>query len=381
MNIRETIYKVDSKGKVREWRMEIDGANYRTVAGIQGGQQVVSGWKEAFPKNVGRSNATTAEEQAVAEVDAKYTKKLDGEYRETVLLSVVQETLKSTAQAKFFKPMLATKWEDLKDKIDYPVMVQPKLDGVRAIIKSDGIWSRAGKKILAVPHIEQQLAPLFKRFPDIVLDGELYNHDLRDDFNKIISLVRKTKPTEADLAESAITVEFHTYDFAHYPDLTYFERAQALKQFVETNSEKLPSIVWVQTDSAESEAEVDDLFGGYVEQGYEGGMIRLNAPYEQKRSKTLMKRKDFEDMEFEIVSIEEGQGNWAGYAKRVVFKLEDGRECGSGLAGNQEFARELLERRDEYVGGQVTVQYFTRTPDGVPRFPIAKALFANGRDV
>ena len=110
-------------------------------------------------------------------------------------------------------------------------------------------------------------------------------------------------------------------------------------------------------------------------------MIRVSAPYEQKRSKTLMKRKDFEDSEFEIISIEEGQGNWAGYAKRVVFKLEDGRECGSGLAGNREFARKLLEERDDYVGGQVTVQYFTRTPDGVPRFPIAKALYQNQRDV
>ena len=374
MNIRETIYKVDSKGKVREWRMEIDGANYRTVAGVQGGQQVVSGWREAFPKNVGRSNATTAEEQAVAEVDAKYTKKLDGEYHETVLLSVVQDTLKSTAQAKFFKPMLATKWEDLKDDIEYPVYTQPKLDGVRCIINADGMWSRTGKAITSCPHIIEQLASMFEMRPDLVLDGELYNHDLKDDFNKIISLVRKTKPTEADTAEAAETVQYHMYDVPSV-DLDFQNRSSNLRG-IENDSLKV-----VKTLVAYNEQEVDEQFGEFVEQGYEGGMIRLNAPYEQKRSKTLMKRKDFEDMEFEIVSIEEGQGNWAGYAKRVVFKLEDGRECGSGLAGNQEFARELLERRDEYVGGQVTVQYFTRTPDGVPRFPIAKALFANGRDV
>ena len=381
MIVRQTIYKVDSKGNIREWRMEIDGANYRTVAGIQGGQQVVSGWKEAFPKNVGRSNATTAEEQAVAEVDAKYTKKLDGEYHETVLLSVVHETLKSTAKAKFFKPMLAAKWEDRKAKITYPVMVQPKLDGVRAIIKSDGVWSRAGKKIVAVPHIEQQLAPLFVRFPDMVLDGELYNHDLRDDFNKIISLVRKTKHTEADLAESADTVEFHTYDFAHYPDLTYFERAKALRDFVEVNSEKLPSIVWVQTDSADSESEVDDLFGGYVEQGYEGGIIRLNGVYQQKRSNNLLKRKDFEDAEFEIISVEEGQGNWSGYAKTLFIRLPDGTVQQSGLAGNQDYLRQVLADREAYQGGEATVQYFTRTPDGKLRFPVAKALFKNSRDV
>ena len=374
MTVCDTIYKIDSKGKTREWRMEVDGSRYRTVAGVQGGSQVISGWKEAHPKNVGRSNATTAEEQALLEVEAKYTKKLDGEYH---------ETLESTSVAKFYKPMLATKWEDLKDKIDYPVYTQPKLDGVRCIVNAEGMWSRTGKAITSCPHIIEQLAPLFETRPDLVLDGELYNHDLKDDFNKIISLVRKTKPTEADTAEAAETVQYHMYDVPSL-ELDFHDRyvhsveldALEMDQYAETDSLKV-----VKTLVAYNEQEVDEHFGEFIGEGYEGGMIRVNAPYEQKRSKTLMKRKDFEDMEFEIVSIEEGQGNWAGYAKRVVFKLEDGRECGSGLAGNQEYARKLLADRDQYVGGQVTVQYFTRTPDGVPRFPIAKALFANGRDV
>jgi DNA ligase-1 len=140
-------------------------------------------------------------------------------------------------------------------------------------------------------------------------------------------------------------------------------------------------IVPVETVQASSEEQVDDLFGEYIGLGYEGGIIRLDEEYQQKRSKYLLKRKDFEDAEFTIVSIEEGQGNWAGYAKRVIFQLEDGRECGAGLAGNQDYARQLLSERDSYVGGQVTVQYFTRTPDGMPRFPIAKALYAGKRDV
>lgn len=372
MIVRETLYKLDSKGKVREWRMEIDGAKFRTVSGLANGKQVISEWKQTFAKNVGRANSTTPEEQAIAEVDALYTKRLEGEYHTEI---------KDVSKARFFKPMLAAKWEDRKAKVSYPVMVQPKLDGVRAIINRDGVWSRAGKKIVAVPHIEQQLAPLFVRFPDIVLDGELYNHDLRDDFNKIISLVRKTKPTEADLAESADTVEFHTYDFAHYPDLIYFERVKALKQFVETNQQKLPSIVWVQTDSADSESQVDDLFGGYVEQGYEGGIIRLNGVYQQKRSNNLLKRKDFEDAEFEIISVEEGQGNWSGYAKTLFIKLPDGTVQQSGLAGNQDYLRQVLADREAYQGGEATVQYFTRTPDGKLRFPVAKALFKNSRDV
>ena len=239
---------------------------------------------------------------------------------------------------------------------------------------SDGVWSRAWQEDVAVPHIEEQLAPLFKRFPHLVLDGELYNHDLRDDFNKIISLVRKTKPTEADLAESADTVEFHTYDFAHYPDLTYFERAKSLRDFVEINSEKLPSIVWVQTDSADSESEVDDLFGGYVEQGYEGGIIRLNGVYEQKRSNNLLKRKDFEDAEFEIISVEEGQGNWSqAMLRHCSLNCLTALYNNPDLAGNQDYLRQVLADREAYRGGEATVQYFTKTPDGKLRFPVAKA--------
>ena len=43
-------------------------------------------------------------------------------------------------------------------------------------------------------HILDELQPFFNKYPDVVLDGELYNHDLKDNFEKIISLVRKQKP-------------------------------------------------------------------------------------------------------------------------------------------------------------------------------------------
>ena len=368
MIVRDTLYKLDTKGKLREWRCEIDGASFRTVSGLADGKQVTSEWKETFAKNVGRANATTAEEQAVAEVDALYTKRLDGEYHREVA---------DVNQARFFKPMLAAKWEDRLNKVEYPVYVQPKLDGVRCIANRDGLWSRSGKQIVSCPHIEIALEPLFESDPDLVLDGELYNHKLRDDFNQIISLVRKTKPTDEDLMDSHDMVEFHVYDLPSCDDI-YSVRRTELERVLRYEDSCL---VFVQTDFATSQEDVDGLFGQYVELGYEGGIIREDRLYEQKRSNGLLKRKDFEDSEFEIISIEEGKGNWAGYAKRVIFRLEDGRECGSGLAGNQDFARQLLSERDKYVGGQVTVQYFTRTPDGVPRFPVAKALYANGRDV
>lgn len=371
------LYKRDSRGELREWSMEVSGDRYRTISGLVSGKKTISEWKVAYPKNSGKRNATTAEEQAVAEVEALYTKRRDGEYTDAP--DQKRDTL-------FQKPMLATKWENRKDKIDYPVYVQPKLDGVRCIATRDALYSRTGKKIVSAPHILEILREtIFRRHPNLVLDGELYNHDLKNDFNKIISLVRKTKPTEADISECRQVIQYHVYDVM---DSHLGARRQSmLGNYVDVIDQHdanffTKSIVRVPNRLAQDVRVVDDLHAEYIGQGYEGSIIRqVDKPYENKRSNSLMKRKDFEDAEFRIVRIEEGQGNWSGYAKRVIFELEDGRECGSGLAGDQEFTRQVLAERDDYVNGHVTVQFFTRTPDGMPRFPIAKALYKGRRDV
>ena len=56
------------------------------------------------------------------------------------------------------------------------------------------------------------MKPFFIKYPNVILDGELYNHDLRDNFEKIISLVRKTKPTDEDRLEASKLTQFHCYD-------------------------------------------------------------------------------------------------------------------------------------------------------------------------
>ena len=371
MTTNKTLYKVDTKGKVRMWRMEVDGNKIRTISGIDGGKVVTSGWTVTTPKNVGRSNATTAEEQAIAEVEAKYKLKLEGDYHSSIK--------NAEGGNRHIKPMLAFDWNKVKDKsqLKYPVFVQPKLDGIRCLATATGLWSRTGKEIVAVPHISAALASFFEENPDAILDGELYNHEFKDDFNTIISMVRKTKPSEEDIELAREKVEYHVYDVASSEE-TFKKRCGEYKRGVRSINSSC--VVPVATHAATTEEEIDTLYGEFLEDGYEGGIVRLDSPYELgKRSKSLLKRKDFEDKEFKIVEIQEGKGNWSGYAKVVLFELEDGRTCGAGLAGTQEFTKEVLEKRDEYVGKQVTVQYFTRTPDGVPRFPIAKALHLKRR--
>lgn len=112
----------------------------------------------------------------------------------------------------------------------------------------------------------------------------------------------------------------------------------------------------------------------FIEAGYEGAMIRTTGKYENKRSNTLIKWKEFQDEEFDIVDIQEGDGNRSGMAARVVMRLSDGRTFSAGLIGNVDYCRQLLQERDEHVGKLGTVVFQNYTPDGVPRFPKFKSV-------
>lgn len=365
--VYELLYTEDNKGNIRTWQMEVEGHRFRTISGLLDGKKVTSEWKEAKAKNTGRANATTAEEQAHKEVEALYTKRMKRHYYTDIAMVGINH---------FFKPMLAENWDKRKDKVSYPAYQQPKLDGIRCIIDIDGMKTRNGEDIITCPHIFEELKPLFDTFPELRLDGEIYNHEYKDDFDSIISAVKRTKPSAEDLEVSKNLAEFHVYDLPSAV-ATFSERLFLLRMMI--NGAELEYTKLVDTTEVCNEEEVDALYDQHIEQGYEGGIIREDAMYENKRSKSLLKRKDFEDKEFEIIRLEEGQGNWAGYAKRLIFRLEDGRECSAGMRGKREKLKKVLSEKDEYVGKQATVRYFKRTPAGMPRFPVATALHKTKR--
>jgi ATP-dependent DNA ligase len=107
-----------------------------------------------------------------------------------------------------------------------------------------------------------------------------------------------------------------------------------------------------------------------MEEGYEGQMTRTNSNYENKRSKTLLKRKEFSDDEFEILAVNEGTGKLAGRVGNMLFKSKSGHEFNSTVNGTQEYLDELWLQRDELIGKFATIKYFNLTPDTeIPRFP------------
>ena len=236
----------------------------------------------------------------------------------------------------------------------------------RCIARRDGLWSRNGKPFNSVPHIEKQLESFFKANPNAILDGELYCDKLANNFNKIISLVKKSKPNKAELAESAATIQYWVYDtFSDEVFSARFERVW--KELSKTVDTKV--IVKVATVEVNDQIQLDALNGAYIADSYEGQMVRIDKPYEQKRSKFLLKRKEFDDTEFELIDIFEGEGNRSGMAGYATIKHEDGRIFKSPINGNQEWLKELLVNAKDIRGKMVTIRHFKRTPDGIPRFP------------
>jgi ATP-dependent DNA ligase len=279
------------------------------------------------------------------------------------------------------KPMLAQGVGDysrIKDN-DWPLYVQPKLDGVRCLIQRDGddmgfairAYSRTGKEWKNIDHILSILAPFFMKHPNIILDGELYNHNLKNDFEKIISLVRKTKPTDEDRLESSEMVQFHCYDIID-ETLTFEER----NKFLQGWFPNLDTIRDVDTRMVYNTEEVEARHEDFLELGYEGSILRKNKPYECKRSWTLMKVKDFSDAEATIIGFVEGKGKRKGTLGKFLMRDADGVEfgCPPGKGYNYKDLSNLLHRAKHYIGAIATFTYFERTKAGSYRHPLFKCI-------
>ena len=270
------------------------------------------------------------------------------------------------------KPMLAQKVNTKPIDWTKKVFVQPKLDGVRCLFNKDGAYSRTGKQFLNVDHLQNDLQDFFEKFPTIVLDGELYNHDLKHDFEKIISLVRKQKPTEQDRFEAAGLVQFHVYDVITEPNFTYEFRYNMLRL-------QLPivtSMTLVKNTLVESYDEAEMLHKVHLAQGYEGSILRLNEPYEQKRSYNLQKFKDFSDTEATIVGYEAGKGKFEGLIGKFLMQDDDGNKFGCPIGKGYDFAarKNILNNIHDYMGKRATFTYFQRTNAGSYRHPLFKTI-------
>jgi DNA ligase-1 len=268
------------------------------------------------------------------------------------------------------KAMLAHKYNE--DKADYPAFIQPKLDGVRCLFTAKGAFSRANNRFMNVDHIEQALKPFFAKNPTAVLDGELYNHGLKDDFEKIISLVKKKKPTDADRAEAKELVQYHVYDIASMTIAPYSLRFNFIQDLTYTYP-----ICKVDTQVALDFDEALKMHKKNLKLGYEGSIYRtFEGKYKGTRSWDLMKFKDFHDAEATIVDFVPGKGKRTGTLGKFIMQDDEGIKfgCPPGKGYDYDALTEMLENADQYVGQTATFTYFERTKAGSYRHPHYKCL-------
>jgi len=272
------------------------------------------------------------------------------------------------------KAMLAHKFDNSRIDFKRPIYIQAKLDGVRCLFTKDGAFSRNGKQFMNVRHIEMALKPFFAKQPDVVLDGELYNHKLKHDFEKIISLVRKQKPTDEDRLDAQHLVQFHIYD---YFDGVVYDNYQTRMQllvnagFYDAQIKHVPALLVDSYNYARVQHEE------FLSLGYEGSIIRNgDGIYKHGRSYDLMKFKDFSDTEATIIDYVTGKGKRTGTLGKFIMQDDDGVVfgCPPGKGYSYKDLKTMLKNVDSFIGKRATFTYFQRTKANSYRHPLFKCI-------
>ena len=346
----QTIYKKDSKNKIRVLRVYSVGDELVQESGLLDGKRVEAR-KQCTPKNVGKINETTGEQQADFEGKSKIFEKLKEGYFNTV---------QEAESIEVILPMLAKDYKEHSKKIvwgKHVVYGQPKLDGMRTLGVTGPkatLTSRDGSPIITLPHIINAL----KMIPaGYVLDGELYAHG--ESFQENMRLIKKNRGAETE------KVLFNVYDVVR-PTWSFKDRYD-VKIF-----ENIPYIVKVQTTPLTCEEDLKSLHAINIATGYEGTMVRWgDVGYKVNgRSENLLKYKDFLDISLPIKDIEPASSrpSWGVPVFHWPGALND--ELRSGLKYSHKEREEFLKNKDQYIGKTAELRFFEYSETGVPRFPV-----------
>jgi len=397
MKTLPTLFARSSTGAILEYKIEIQGDKYRAVTGQQGGNQIEQAFTVCSGKNIGKANETSPESQAEKEAEAKHAKKIKEGYFEDVtridefvfVQPQLAETYYSPARIsnehelikkapadkqadrlkklKKFEKRLARLQKHFKDG-GY-VWVDYKFDGVRDETTRHGMFTRTGEPCVSAPHIFQAVKHLFETFPDLVLDGEIYNQDLRHKLNRINGLASRKKPTVDELVESEQILRYYVYDAYGFDGITedniFSERKAALKKLIEG----IPYLVYVESKKVTSMEELDACHDDAILREMEGTMIKFDVAYEHTRSDDMWKRKDFMEEEFTVIKFHLGDGKKSTMAAKATALLPDGREFDTNIKGDFKFLTELWENQQNYIGKKATIRFLKYTEYGIPYIP------------
>jgi DNA ligase-1 len=363
-----TLYGKASNGKIRQWVVYVEDDEVVVLSGQVNGKQKEDRSTSA-PKNIGKSNETTAHQQAWLEAESKWKKKLKQDYRESVE-DIPQSTL----------PNLAHKYQEKAHTINWNQTWElPKLDGVRgsSFYKNNGqiLQSRGGEEYPVIQEIADELEEcFFADYPDSFVDGELYCHGMY--LEDITACVKKHN-------EDTKKIEFHVFDWLHNQDDNHgwYERYNRYSNklslyYMGLGGDYNGRIKGVYAAPCPSEQLMLDTHAMYVKQGYEG--IILRDQFEKysfgNRTTGIIKYKVPESEEFVVDSFEiskRGEGTpWCMYVgldgKPGLFKAP--------VATTIERRKFYAQNPEKFIGKHLTVDFEKLSKYGKPTKPIGKAF-------
>jgi DNA ligase-1 len=346
------LYAKSSTGKIKQWAVcashnpELEYGTVSTAYGYVDSKTQATE-KRAYPKNVGKSNETTPFDQALSQAQSSWNSKVDKGYVTHVDLILDPRDVKN------FLCMLAEKHIERFQDLVFPALLQPKLNGCRAIAKKrNGVvtmWSRTGKPWVHCHEIIAELTDLLEEGRST--DGELYVHGWT------LQAINRAIKTRND---NTLLLEYHVYDF---PNNETFE---VREQRIPASTGRIHHVELQTIKSAEA---VQEALQAFLDRGYEGMMIRNKLglyKYGGYRSVDLQKCKLFHDAEFKVIGVKSATGKDRGTA---VFKCitKEGKEFDVRPMGTRPERKEYFDNfEDKYNGEYLTVRYQELSEANIP---------------
>lgn len=269
-----------------------------------------------------------------------------------------------------FKLMLAPNELPVITKVNYPIYIQPKLDGYRCVYKEGQLISRAGKSF-GNKNLSSYFNNLFQ-VDDYVLDGELYVEG--GDFNKLQTILNTY---DAPLPNG---LKYFVYDCMPKADWIsqstkkpYSERLKLLRTVLNNQVADHKKVIDIANDLVETSKEAVDIYKKYLKDGYEGCMLKSpEGLYKWKRttvkSGEMLKMKPFETIDLIIKGVYAGEGKFEGMAGGVDVDY-NGVSVAIGSGFDVATRKALTAAPNDYIGKTIEVKYFEETEDGSLRFP------------
>jgi ATP-dependent DNA ligase len=349
------LYKVNAKKQVQIWEIYTEGKYIFTKEGLIDGKL-----SEHNMQVIDKKRSPTLEKQAELMAASKWNDKKKSYWESIEEAKRVGTDLTHGG----YVPMLAHSCPT-NINFDHFWYVQPKLDGTRCISrKVDGevrLFSRKGLPIDSVPHINRSLNKLME--DGEIFDGELYQHG--QDFNESSGKIRSKDHDNSEM-------DYWLYDFPRIRGLTeaapYEQRASDLIMEQMTRG---TNIVITPTFKVDHWTDIKNYHDQAVEEGFEGVILRNpKMGYENKRSKNLLKYKEFQDSEFLIIGYTEGKGSLENAVGSFTCTTPEERWFSAKLKAPVAELKRLYQNPNEFMNKHLTVKYQGKSVDGVPRFPV-----------